>query len=67
MGDYPPMEMEAEFKFGKHIGSTIEAVIENDPSYIRWATDGGVITLENEAYKAYEIAIEEYDFNKDHK
>jgi hypothetical protein len=61
---YPPMKLSDEFKFGKHKGSTVEMVIDEDPSYLRWALDGNIILLDNEAYESYEKAIDEYDLSK---
>ena len=62
---YPPMGLLSEFRFGKHKGSTVEEVIETDPSYLRWALDGNVITLDNEAFAEYQPAIEEYELSED--
>jgi hypothetical protein len=61
---YPPMKLSDEFKFGKHKGSTVEMIIDEDPSYLRWAVDGNIILLDNEAYESYDKAIDEYDISK---
>jgi len=61
---YPPMKLSDEFRFGKHKGSTVEMVIDEDPSYLKWAIDSDIVLLDNEAYDCYEKAIDEYDFTK---
>lgn len=58
------MKLSDEFRFGKHKGSTVEMVIDEDPSYLKWAIDSDIVLLDNEAYDCYEKAIDEYDFTK---
>jgi len=44
------MELTDTFKFGKHIGVTVENVIEENSGYITWAISEQIIRLSNDAY-----------------
>ena len=58
--EYPPMKLTDEFRFSKHKGLTVETVILESITWMRWAIDGAVIRLDNEAFKLYETALEEW-------
>jgi hypothetical protein len=59
--EYPPMKLTDEFRFGKHIGTTVESVITDTPTYIKWAVDEKVIKLDNDAFALYEGCIAEWE------
>jgi len=52
--NYPPMGLDKEFKFGKHIGKTVMEIIESSPDYIEYMMDQKIIKLDNEAYAYWE-------------
>lgn len=37
--------LDDELSFGKHIGETVADVINDDPNWLRWAIDEGIIEL----------------------
>lgn len=39
------MTKHAEFTFGKHRGETLGQVLRNDPGYILWLHENGVVEL----------------------
>lgn len=65
--EYPPMKLTDEFRFGKHIGTSIESVITDSPTYIKWAINEGVIKLDNDAFALYEGAIADWEANNPKK
>jgi hypothetical protein len=65
--EYPPMKLADEFRFGKHIGTTVEDVITGTPTYIKWAIDECVIKLDNDAFALYESSIAEWELSNPKK
>lgn len=53
------MSLDSTFNFGKHIGLTVQEVIENHKSYIDWAVDKEVIELNEEAFEYYSSGVKE--------
>lgn len=48
------------FKHGKHQGRTIQAVAEEDASYLQWMFDSkATYSLDDESYKALEAVMNE--------
>lgn len=43
------MGLEDIFKFGKHKGHQLEDVIHDDPGYIEWLVEEGVVEFDNES------------------
>lgn len=43
------MSLEDEFDFGRHEGDQLEDVIHDDPSYIEWLIQEGVVGFDEEA------------------
>ena len=64
---YPPMKLGDEFRFSKHKGLTVETVILNSITWMRWAVDGSVILLDDEAFKLYETALAEWKLENPEK
>jgi len=46
------MNLESVFSFGKHKGSQLEDVIEDDPNYIEWMVMEGVVGFDEETLEA---------------
>ncbi len=46
MSDY--YGMEDELGFGKHKGKTVAEVLDEDPSYIKWAIENNVTAFDDE-------------------
>ena len=48
------MNLESEFKFGKHKGGQVEDVIEDDPAYIRWLCENTKTQFDDDVLEALE-------------
>ena len=42
------MDLEGIFTFGKHKNEQVEDVIEDDPQYIRWLIENGIVQFDDE-------------------
>lgn len=54
---YPPLGFDSVFAFGKHKGSTVSDVLDDDPGYIEWAIDKG-IKFDPDVIEAWKMADE---------
>lgn len=43
------MTLEDHFTFGKHNGSQLEDVIDDDPDYIEWCCENEIVVFDEEA------------------
>ena len=46
-----------KMKFGKYKGRTFEAVLADDPSYIRWAIQQGAVRFNDDSMRVVETAL----------
>ena len=48
------MNLESEFKFGKHKGEQVEDVVEDNPEYIRWLCENTKTQFDEDVLEALE-------------
>lgn len=61
-----PMGLNSVFRFGKMKGKTVEMVIDEEPTYLRWCLDNvDNFELKDEAYSLAIIAIEDVEDDYD--
>jgi hypothetical protein len=46
------MGLDDIFKFGKHKGDQLEDVLDDDPDYIAWCVENGVVDFDEVAMEA---------------
>jgi hypothetical protein len=62
MTTYPPLKLTNTLHLGKYIGQGVGATIEEDPKYINWMIEMGVIEVRQEVMdKLKEKFLDEND------
>ena len=56
---YPALGFDDVMPFGKYQGKTIEWILDNDYSYLKWATSEANVTLTNDAWDDLQTEINE--------
>lgn len=51
------MGMDDRFTFGKYLGRSLLYVIGEEPSYIRWLLDDGIINISTDANEMYRKSV----------
>lgn len=52
--EFPPIELNQPFPFGKHKGKTLKHIIERDISYLDWLMENTDVKISEEAEAFYQ-------------